>query len=131
MVDPIITGAINTTSDIINTTLNSPLINDTINKTTEIINATNNANLPFPTWWLFAFIGIVAIVFIVALLMKGINIAIALALNSVIGFFALYAVQLFLLQNLVINIWSIAVVAILGLPGFILVLLLHGLGLFF
>lgn len=82
-------------------------------------------------WLLGAFIGIVVIMFIGALLMKGLNYAIAIALNSVIGFFALYAVQVFWLQTLLINIWSIIIVAILGLLGLIAVLILHGLGLFF
>lgn len=82
-------------------------------------------------WLLGAFIGIVVIMFIGALLMKGLNYAIAIALNSVIGFFALYAVQVFWLQTLIINIWSIIIVAILGLLGLIAVLVLHGLGLFF
>ncbi|HIH23885.1 TPA: hypothetical protein HA251_02520 [Candidatus Woesearchaeota archaeon] len=82
-------------------------------------------------WLLGAFIGIVVIMFVGALLMKGLNYAIAIALNSIIGFFALYAVQVFWLQTLIINIWSIIIVAILGLLGLIAVLVLHGLGLFF
>ena len=82
-------------------------------------------------WLLGAFIGIVVIMFVGALLMKGLNYAIAIALNSIIGFFALYAFQVFWLQTLIINIWSIIIVAILGLLGLIAVLVLHGLGLFF
>lgn len=82
-------------------------------------------------WLLGAFIGIVIVMFVGALIIKGIHYAIAIALNSIIGFFALYAVQAFWLQTLVINIWSVIIVAILGLLGLLSVLLLHGLGLFF
>lgn len=47
--------------------------------------------------------------------------------NSLIGFFALIAAALFL-PDLVINIWSVLIVAFGGIFGFIAVILLHLLG---
>jgi len=74
------------------------------------------------------FLGITVVVVLASLFFWGLKHAIALAINSVIGFFALYAVQAFLLPSLVINAWSVALVAVLGLIGLLLVLFLHGIG---
>jgi hypothetical protein len=89
--------------------------------------------MAFPWWWLAVFAAIVVGIFIFALLLKGINYAIALALNSVIGFFALYAVTVFVpyFNDFVINIWSVVIIALFGLLGFVAVLALHGLGILF
>jgi hypothetical protein len=129
----LVNETINGTATIVNATTNNTFnLTDAVNNTLMFIDKTTSSiHAPIPTWLIISFIGIVALVFVFTLLIKGINLAIALAINSVIGFFALYAVQLFLLPSLVINIWSVAIVAILGLAGFILVLLLHGLGMFF
>jgi hypothetical protein len=74
------------------------------------------------------FLVLVLIFFLVALFMWGLKYAIAYAINAVIGFFALYAIQAFVAPSLVINIWSVSLVAIFGLLGFLIVLLLHWAG---
>ncbi len=61
------------------------------------------------------------IVLIIAFVLKKILI---LAVNSVIGFFALFAAKL-VLPTLTINVWSVLITAIGGIVGFILVLILH------
>ncbi len=78
-----------------------------------------------PLWIIF--VAIVLIVFFVGLLIWGIHKALLLALNSVIGFFALYAVRL-VIPSLVINVWSVLLTAILGLIGLVAVILLHFIG---
>jgi hypothetical protein len=78
-----------------------------------------------------AFIVILIVIFLIALFVWGLKYAILFAINSVIGFFALYAVQAFVWSDLIINIWSVALVAIGGIFGFALVLLFHLLGIFF
>ena len=67
----------------------------------------------------------------VAFFFWGLKHALVLALNSVIGFFALYAVQAYWLPELVINIWSVLIVALFGLAGLIVVLLFHWVGIWF
>ena len=76
----------------------------------------------------FLFIGIVIVVVLASLFFWGLKHAIVLALNSVIGFFALYAIQAYFLPSLLINVWSVGIVALTGIVGFIIVLLLHGVG---
>ncbi len=53
-----------------------------------------------------------------------------LVVNSIIGFFALFATSLFV-PALVLNIWSVLFVAIGGIIGYILVLILHFTGILF
>lgn len=67
------------------------------------------------------------IVLIVAFLLRKI---LVLVVNSVIGFFALFAAKL-VLPDLVINVWSVLITAIGGILGFIIVLALHLLGVAF
>jgi len=74
------------------------------------------------------FLAILVIVFLLALFLWGIKYAIVLAINSVIGFFALYAIKAYVWSTLVISIWSVGIVAVLGIFGFVIVLLLHGFG---
>ncbi len=74
------------------------------------------------------FIIALIIVAVVGFFFWGLKHAIALAVNSVLGFFALYAVQAFMIPTLVINFWSVLFVAIGGLIGLIIVLLLHAFG---
>ncbi len=74
------------------------------------------------------FVGIVIVVVLASLFFWGLKHAIALALNSVIGFFALYAIQAFFLPSLAINAWSVGIVALTGIIGFVVVLLLHAIG---
>ena len=77
------------------------------------------------------FVVILIVIFLIALFVWGLKYAILYAINSVIGFFALYAIQAFVWQDLVINFWSVALVAVGGIFGFALVLLFHLLHLFF
>lgn len=77
------------------------------------------------------FVLIVLAVALAAFFFWGLKHALLLAMNSVIGFFALYAVKAWLLPGLIINFWSVILVALLGLAGFILVLILHLFGWFF
>lgn len=77
------------------------------------------------------FLLVMLIVAIIAFFVWGLKHAIVIAINSVIGFFALYAVQAYWLSSLVINIWSVALVAIFGIFGLVFVLILHLMGLAF
>lgn len=54
-----------------------------------------------------------------------------LLINSVAAVILLFLVNLFLGLGIAINIWSVAIVAISGLPGLVLVIILHFLGLAF
>ena len=74
------------------------------------------------------FVVFALIVIFAALFLWGAKYAFVLGINSIIGFFALYAVKAWLLPSLVINFWSVIVVAIFGIIGFIVVLVLHLLG---
>lgn len=74
---------------------------------------------------------IVAIILVLGFFWWGIKRALFLAINSVIGFFALYAVNVYWLKELVINFWSVIITAILGIFGLIGVIILHLLGLAF
>jgi hypothetical protein len=51
--------------------------------------------------------------------------------NAVMGIIVFLIVNMFLVRDVAINIFSIAIVAIAGIPGVLLVLLLHFLGLGF
>lgn len=64
---------------------------------------------------------LVILVLLVAFVLKRL---LALAINSVIGFFALFAAKL-LLPALTINIWSVLITAVGGIFGFIIVIILH------
>ena len=55
---------------------------------------------------------------------------VALAINSVIGFFALFAAKI-LLPALEINTWSVLITAIGGIIGFLAVLVMHLTGIAF
>jgi hypothetical protein len=74
------------------------------------------------------FIILLLIISVIAFFIWGIKHAIVLAINSVIGFFALYAIQAFWRPDLVINFWSVGLVAIFGIFGFLFVLILHLMG---
>jgi len=53
-----------------------------------------------------------------------------LVINSVIGFFALFAAKL-ILPDLAINFWTIIITAVGGIIGFLAVILLHIFGVAF
>ena len=72
---------------------------------------------------------LIALVIIVALKFgKGI---IWLAINSIIGIVALVLLNYLPFINIVINIWSVLIVALGGIPGIILVILLSHFGIMF
>jgi hypothetical protein len=75
--------------------------------------------------WLWVVICVIVFLFVVMLFWKGFKLAIYVAVNSILGFFALYAVQAFWLGTLVINLWSVLLTAIFGIFGLILVVILH------
>jgi len=83
--------------------------------------------LPF----LLVVLGIAALLFIIAFFIWGIKLAFMIALNSLVGFFALYAIQAFLIPSILINWWSVLLVALLGIFGFAAVLILHAFGIWF
>lgn len=66
-------------------------------------------------------VAVIIFVILVAMLMKKFMI---LAVNSVIGFFALVAASL-VLPSLKISIWSVLITAIGGIIGFAAVIILH------
>ena len=74
------------------------------------------------------FLIILLVFFFIALFVWGLKYAIAYAINAVIGFFALYAIKAFLAPELIINFWSVALVAVFGIIGFVIVLVLHWIG---
>ena len=51
--------------------------------------------------------------------------------NTVVGILLFWLINLFLVREVVVNFFSIAIVAIAGIPGVLLVLLIHFLGLGF
>lgn len=48
--------------------------------------------------------------------------------NALVGIIIFFIVNLFLVREVVVNFFSLAIVAIAGIPGVLLVLLLHFLG---
>ncbi len=73
--------------------------------------------------WLIL-VGIVILFLVLGLLWWGIKTGLILAVNSIIGFFALYAIQL-VVPSLVIDAWSVLITAAFGIFGFAAVLILH------
>ncbi len=70
-------------------------------------------------------------VLIVYLLYSFLKNPVHLVANAVIGIILFLIVNMFLVRDVTINFFSIATVAIAGIPGVLLVLLLHFLGLAF
>ncbi|MFT4261635.1 MAG: pro-sigmaK processing inhibitor BofA family protein [Candidatus Woesearchaeota archaeon] len=70
------------------------------------------------------------IIFVFAILVVFIRKLGWLILNSIIGFFALLFTKIFL-PDLVINAWSILITAIGGVPGYLIVIIFHLLGIAF
>jgi hypothetical protein len=72
------------------------------------------------------FIGIV----LLYLLFKIVKSLVSLLINSIVAILLLFIVNFFGL-GIAINIWSVLIVAIAGLPGLLLVIILHLLGIAF
>lgn len=80
---------------------------------------------------LWIIIGLILAVLFIGLLWWLVKKGIILAINSAIGFFALFLLQYTLMPTLIINLWSVLIVAIGGIFGLIVVLVLHWSGLAF
>ncbi len=70
-------------------------------------------------------------VFILYLLYSFLKNPVHLIANAVVGIIFFVIVNMFLVQNVAINFFSVGTVAIAGIPGALLVLLIHFLGLGF
>ena len=70
-------------------------------------------------------------VFILYLLYSFIKNPLHLVANAIMGIVLFFLINLFLVNDVAINFFSVATVAIAGIPGVILVLLIHFLGLGF
>jgi hypothetical protein len=68
------------------------------------------------------------ILYLLYLLLKN---GLHLLANAVLGIILFWIVNMFLVRDVVINFFSIAIVAIAGIPGVVLVLIIHFLGLGF
>lgn len=69
--------------------------------------------------------------FILILLYKLLQNPLHLVANAILGIIIFILINLFLVQDVAINLFSVGTVAIAGIPGVILVLLIHFLGLGF
>ena len=76
-------------------------------------------------WELLMLLVVICIVILVFIVLKNV---LMLIVNSIIGFFALYAVQAWVIPDLQINFWSVIITAIGGLIGLIVVVGSHLLG---
>ncbi len=65
------------------------------------------------------------------LLFKLVKNLFALAINSVIGLFALFGVNYLFNTSIAVNVWSVLITAIGGIVGLIIVVLAHVFGLAF
>lgn len=77
------------------------------------------------------FASLLVAIFILYLLYSFIKNPVHLVANAIVGILIFMVVNLFLVQNVAINIFSVGTVAIAGIPGVVLVLLIHFLGLGF
>jgi len=73
-------------------------------------------------------ISLIIVILFVILLFYIVKNVFVLIINSIVGFFALYGVNLFLSDPIPINFWSIIIVAVGGVFGLIIELILHFLG---
>ena len=67
----------------------------------------------------------ILILYVLYLILKN---SVHLLINAVIGIIILMVINMFLVRDVAINFFSVAVVAIAGIPGVLLVLLIHFLG---
>lgn len=77
-------------------------------------------------------IGFVVVAFVILyLLYTLLKSPLHLIINAVVGIVLLIIINMFLVSDIPINVYSVAIVAIAGIPGVLLVLLIHFLGLGF
>lgn len=82
----------------------------------------------------FEFLGPVLVIIALIVLFLGFKIlksAVKLFINSIIGIILLWLINLLPIIQVDINIWSVLIVVILGIPGLILVVILSLLGIAF
>jgi len=77
------------------------------------------------------FASLLIAIFILYLLYSLLKNPVSLIANAVMGIIVFLIVNMFLVQNVAINLFSVGTVAIAGIPGVVLVLLIHFLGLGF
>ena len=77
------------------------------------------------------FVTLLIAVFILYLLYNLLKNPVSLVANAVMGIIIFLIINMFLVREVAINLFSIGTVAIAGIPGVILVLLIHFLGLGF
>jgi len=70
-------------------------------------------------------------VFILYLLYTFLKNPLHLVANAIMGIVVFFVINMFLVRDVAINFFSVATVAIAGIPGVLLVLLIHFLGLGF
>ena len=73
-------------------------------------------------------VSVLVALFILYLLYLFLKNPLHLLVNVVVGIIILMIVNLFLVRDVVINFFSIVIVALAGIPGVLLVLLIHFLG---
>jgi hypothetical protein len=76
-------------------------------------------------WPLIALVAVIVIVILIYLVLRNV---ILLAINSVIGFFALVGFNYVFGTDVQINIWSVLITVIGGVIGFAIVVISHFLG---
>ena len=67
----------------------------------------------------------IVVLYLLYLLLKN---SVHLLINAVIGIIILVIINMFLVREVVIDFFSVAVVAIAGIPGVLIVLIMHFLG---
>ncbi len=70
-------------------------------------------------------------VFILYLLYVFLKNPLHLVANAIMGLIVFFIINMFLVRDVAVNLFSVGIVAIAGIPGVLLVLLLHFLGLGF
>jgi hypothetical protein len=76
-------------------------------------------------WPLIALVAVIVIVILIYMVLRNV---ILLAINSVIGFFALFGFNYVFGTDVQINIWSVLITVIGGVIGFAIVVVSHFLG---
>ncbi|KAF5061818.1 SigmaK-factor processing regulatory protein BofA [anaerobic digester metagenome] len=76
-------------------------------------------------------VGLVLAIIVAVLLYKVLKGATGLLVNAVVGVIVLWLLDLFIAPPVTINLWSVLIAAIGGLPGVLIVIVLHFLGIAF
>ena len=76
-------------------------------------------------------VGLVLAIIVAVLLYKVLKGATGLLVNAVVGVIVLWLLDLFIAPPVTINLWLVLIAAIGGLPGVLIVIVLHFLGIAF